>query len=111
MLGFDAPPAVVDELFDSWDGDGSGMIEFREFGKLLRPPSPKRPASGKPQRQARPAAGKPAAGKPADSTMPPPAPLPNPTNPEVREALEALRIVKAAQPPWILSPAPSWINM
>ena len=27
------------------------------------------------------------------------------------EALEALRIVKAAQPPWILSPAPSWINM
>ena len=44
-------------------------------------------------------------------TMPPPAPLPNPTNPEVREALEALRIVKAAQPPWILSPAPSWINM
>ena len=35
-LKFEAPVAVVDELFDSWDPDGSGTLDMGELQKLLR---------------------------------------------------------------------------
>ena len=97
VLNFDAQPAVINELFDQWDADGSGELDFREINKLLRPPSAKAAASAK----AKIAAAAPSAA--------PRKPVVVPKHPAVREALEALRIVKAAQPPWMLSPAPSWL--
>ena len=36
-LGLEAPPASIDELFDSWDRDGGGSIEFKAIP--LRGPS------------------------------------------------------------------------
>ena len=36
MLGLDVPRTVLDELFDSWDPDGSGSIEMNELMKALR---------------------------------------------------------------------------
>ena len=36
MLGLDVPRTVLDELFDSWDPDGSGSIDQRELNKMLR---------------------------------------------------------------------------
>ena len=36
MLGLDVPRKVLDELFDSWDPDGSGSIEMNELMKALR---------------------------------------------------------------------------
>ena len=36
MLGLDVPRKVLDELFDSWDPDGSGSIEMNELMQALR---------------------------------------------------------------------------
>ena len=36
LLGLDAPAAEVDALFDTWDPDGSGSIDFKELQKILR---------------------------------------------------------------------------
>ena len=35
-LGFDAPQAAVDALFDSFDRDGGGSIEYKELHRVLR---------------------------------------------------------------------------
>jgi len=35
-LGLQVPPATADELFDSFDLDGSGSVNFRELNSLLR---------------------------------------------------------------------------
>ena len=45
-LGFDVPAKDVDVLFDSFDPDGSGSIDFTELKKMLRPPPPQ-PAAKK----------------------------------------------------------------
>ena len=42
-LGIEAPDAAVDALFDSFDPDGSGSIEYAEFNKLLRKPAKEEP--------------------------------------------------------------------
>ena len=39
-LGFDVPTKDIDALFDSFDPDGSGSIDFTELKKMLRPPPP-----------------------------------------------------------------------
>ena len=36
LFGLEAPREAVDTLFDSFDPDGSGTIEFRELHRLLR---------------------------------------------------------------------------
>ena len=41
MLGLDVPRNVLDELFDSWDKDGGGSLDFRELQKILKAPPPK----------------------------------------------------------------------
>ena len=35
-MGLDFPAAAMDELFDSWDPDGSGHLELKELQKQLR---------------------------------------------------------------------------
>ena len=35
-LGYEAPRAEVDALYDAFDKDGSGEIEFKELNKELR---------------------------------------------------------------------------
>ena len=35
-LGLDVPRADIDFLFDSFDGDGSGEIDYHELNKALR---------------------------------------------------------------------------
>ena len=35
-LGLKAPRKEIDALFDEFDPDGSGEIEYKEFNKLLR---------------------------------------------------------------------------
>ena len=35
-MGLDVPPKDVDALFDSWDPDGSGSLDFKELQKGLR---------------------------------------------------------------------------
>ena len=34
-LGFDLPTAAIDELFDSYDRDGSGAMDFAELQKAM----------------------------------------------------------------------------
>ena len=48
-LGYDAPKAEIDELYNSFDLDGSGSLEFSELNKLLRQRSPTRGAPGSPR--------------------------------------------------------------
>ena len=36
--GFDASKKDIDALFDSWDPDGGGTLDFKELQKVLRPP-------------------------------------------------------------------------
>ena len=36
LLGFDAPRATVDQVFDSFDPDGGGAISIDELNKALR---------------------------------------------------------------------------
>ena len=35
-LQFNAPAEAIDELFDSWDPDGSGMLELKELTRVLK---------------------------------------------------------------------------
>ncbi len=35
-LGLDLPDKEVDALFDSWDPDGGGTLDFKELQKVLR---------------------------------------------------------------------------
>ena len=35
------PPQDINELFDSWDKDGGGSLDFRELQKILKAPPPK----------------------------------------------------------------------
>ena len=35
-MGLDVPRKDVDALFDSWDPDGSGTLDFKELQKVLR---------------------------------------------------------------------------
>ena len=35
-LGLEAPPASIDELFDSWDRDGGGSIDFKAIPQRAR---------------------------------------------------------------------------
>ena len=37
-LGLDLPKKVIDEVFESYDLDGSGVMEFEELKKMLKPP-------------------------------------------------------------------------
>ena len=39
MLGLDVPRVAVDALFDSFDKDGGGSIDYKEMSKMLRAPS------------------------------------------------------------------------
>ena len=39
LLGFDASKKDIDELFNSWDKDGGGSLDFKELQKILRPPA------------------------------------------------------------------------
>ena len=41
MLGFEATKKDINELFDSWDKDGGGSLDFRELQKILKAPPPK----------------------------------------------------------------------
>ena len=36
LLGLDVPRVAVDALFDQFDPDGSGNIDFKELQKMLR---------------------------------------------------------------------------
>jgi len=38
-LGFEVPVKVIDELFDTADPDGSGVMDLKELQKMLRPPA------------------------------------------------------------------------
>ena len=35
-LGLEVPKKAIDELFDEWDKDGGGALDFKELGKILR---------------------------------------------------------------------------
>ena len=67
---------MIDTLFDEWDVDGSGALEFKELRKLLRGPTTSH--------------GGPATADAAHAKPPPPLKL-TPRSAEVREALETLR--------------------
>ena len=41
--GLDAPIAVVRQLFDSFDADGSGTIEYQEIARVLKPKATDQP--------------------------------------------------------------------
>ena len=45
MLGMDLPTKAIDDLFDSYDPDKSGVMEFAELQKMLRK-APSAPAGG-----------------------------------------------------------------
>lgn len=46
LLGFDLPVQAIDALFDEYDPDGSGVMDFKELQKMLRPaPKPAGAAS------------------------------------------------------------------
>ena len=40
LLGFDVPKTEIDALFDAFDPDGSGAMEFKELQKMLRHTAP-----------------------------------------------------------------------
>ena len=40
LLGFDVPKTEIDALFDAFDPDGSGAMEFKELQKMLRHAAP-----------------------------------------------------------------------
>ena len=35
MLGFEATKKEIDDLFDSWDPDGGGTLDFKELQRAL----------------------------------------------------------------------------
>jgi len=35
-LGFNLPPDLIDEVFDGYDLDGSGVMDFKELQKMLK---------------------------------------------------------------------------
>ena len=37
-LGLDVPKRDIDKLFDEWDSDGGGSIDFKELQKILKGP-------------------------------------------------------------------------
>ena len=41
MLGLDVSAGEIDKLFDRWDKDGGGSLDFKELQKVLRPPEAK----------------------------------------------------------------------
>lgn len=43
MLGYRATPAAIDNLFQRFDPTGSGMLEYHQINRLLRPSSPPSP--------------------------------------------------------------------
>ena len=45
LLGLEVPKKVIDELFDSWDPDGSGEISFDELKKQLKQKAPPKAAT------------------------------------------------------------------
>ena len=45
-LGFELPKEAINGLFDEYDPDGTGVMDFKELQKMLKP-TPKPPAMGK----------------------------------------------------------------
>ena len=37
QLGFDLPTTAIDALFDEYDPDKSGVMDFKELQRMLRP--------------------------------------------------------------------------
>ena len=40
-LGYDLPVQAINEVFDAYDLDKSGVIDFKELQKMLKPPPSK----------------------------------------------------------------------
>ena len=40
LLGFEASKKDIDELFNSWDSDGGGSLDFKELRRILSAPTP-----------------------------------------------------------------------
>ena len=38
VQGLELEAKDIDELFNQWDGDGGGTLDFKELQKVLRPP-------------------------------------------------------------------------
>ena len=38
LLGFEASKKDIDELFDTWDSDGGGSLDFKELRRILSAP-------------------------------------------------------------------------
>ena len=36
LIGLDLPRKEIDGVFDSWDPDGSGMLELKELTRVLK---------------------------------------------------------------------------
>ena len=48
QLGLEVPKEAIDGLFDEWDADGGGSLEFKELSKILssaRSPPPLKQAA------------------------------------------------------------------
>ena len=43
-LGLEVPAKDIDTLFDSWDKDGGGSLNFKELQKILRAPAKNTPS-------------------------------------------------------------------
>ena len=41
LLGFEASKKDIDELFNSWDSDGGGSLDFKELRRILSAPAKK----------------------------------------------------------------------
>ena len=41
LLGFEATKKDIDELFDTWDSDGGGSLDFKELRRILSAPAKK----------------------------------------------------------------------
>ena len=39
LLGFEASKKDIDELFDTWDSDGGGSLDFKELRRILSAPA------------------------------------------------------------------------
>ena len=46
-LGLEVPERDIDSLFDEWDKDGGGSLDFKELQKILRAPPPAKAELGK----------------------------------------------------------------